>query len=56
MANGAPQAIDLWDVMDEAEETVERWPHWQQRIEADVFYDDEEAVSAETEWWSITAL
>ena len=54
MANGAPEAIDFWDVLDEAEEAVERWPSWQQRVEGDVFYE-EDVVSPDAEWWPMTA-
>ena len=35
--------VDFWEVLDEAEQTVQSWPPWQQRYEADVHYD----VSAE---------
>ena len=37
MAEESPQPVDFWEVLDEAEETVENWPAWQQRYEADVF-------------------
>ena len=30
--------VDFWEVLDEAEQTVQAWPPWQQRYEADVFY------------------
>jgi hypothetical protein len=36
-----PQPVDLWSVLEEAEETVDRWPEWQQRYDADVHYEDE---------------
>lgn len=39
MAEENPQPVDLWEVLDEAEETVENWPSWQQRYEADVSGD-----------------
>jgi hypothetical protein len=39
MADEGSERIDLWGVMEEAEQTVERWPDWQQRYEADVYYD-----------------
>jgi len=32
--------VDLWSILEEAEATVERWPEWQQRYEADVHYED----------------
>jgi hypothetical protein len=35
----------LWEVLDEAEETVENWPAWQQRYEADVFDERRESES-----------
>jgi len=41
MAAEGSEPIDFWDVLDEAEETVERWPRWQQQVEADVFYEDD---------------
>jgi len=28
--------VDFWEVLDEAEQTVQSWPPWQQRYEADV--------------------
>lgn len=31
MPDPASQPVDLWALLDEAEETVERWPEWQQR-------------------------
>ena len=37
MAEEDSQPVDLWGVLDEAEETVEKWPAWQQRYEADVY-------------------
>lgn len=49
MANGAP---DLWDVLDDAEETVERWPSWQREVDGDVFY--ERAPVPEEEWWTVS--
>jgi hypothetical protein len=39
MAEDAPPPIDFWTVLDEAESTVETWPDWQQRVEADVYYE-----------------
>ena len=43
MAGEAPQAGDFWELLDEAEQTVERWPDWQQRYEADVFGEENPA-------------
>jgi hypothetical protein len=40
-----PQPIDLWSVLDEAEQTVEHWPEWQQRYDADVYCEVRAAVS-----------
>jgi hypothetical protein len=52
MTNGASRPIDFWDVLDEAEETVERWPAWQQRVAGDVF--GEHVVMDDEEWWAIS--
>jgi len=41
MSDEVPESVDLWDVLEEAERTVERWPPWQQRYDADIYYDDE---------------
>jgi hypothetical protein len=38
---GEGSQIDFWDVLDDAEQTVERWPSWQKDVEADVYYEDE---------------
>ncbi|MDQ3282830.1 MAG: hypothetical protein M3Q69_15620 [Acidobacteriota bacterium] len=32
----AGDALNFWDVLDEAEEAVERWPWWKQRYKADL--------------------
>ena len=45
MAAEDPQPVDLWDVLDEAEATVETWPAWQQRYEADVFQESSDSES-----------
>ena len=47
--DGASQSIDFWDVLNEAEETVERWPAWQQRVEGDVF--GEHVPTPDDDWW-----
>jgi hypothetical protein len=47
--DGASETIDFWDVLDEAEEMVQRWPAWQQRIEGDVFSANTPAL--DDEWW-----
>ena len=31
-----PQSVDFWSELEEAHQTVEQWPEWQQRYEADV--------------------
>ena len=36
MADEAPQSVDFWSELEEAQQTVEQWPDWQQRYEADV--------------------
>jgi hypothetical protein len=40
MAEENPQPVDLWEVLDEAVETVEKWPSWQQQYDADVSEED----------------
>lgn len=44
MASDVSESADFWDVLEDAEMTVDRWPLWQQRYRADIFCDDE-AVS-----------
>ena len=41
MADEAPQSqsVDFWSELEEAHQTVEQWPEWQQRYEADVNAD-----------------
>lgn len=39
MAEDVPPPVDFWTVLDEAQTTVETWPAWQQRVEADVYYE-----------------
>jgi hypothetical protein len=46
MAEEDSQPVDLWGVLDEAEETVEKWPAWQQRYEADVYREGMEVGAA----------
>ena len=41
MADEFPDGVDLWDVLEEAEQTVQRWPSWQQQYDADLYYEDE---------------
>jgi hypothetical protein len=41
MSDEAPESVDLWDVLEEAEQTVERWPPWQRQYEADIYYDQD---------------
>ncbi len=36
MADEAPQSVDFWSELEEAHQTVEQWPDWQQRYEVDV--------------------
>lgn len=45
MAEEDPQPVDFWEVLDEAEVTVEKWPAWQQRYEADVFAEKRQSES-----------
>ena len=42
-AEDAAQDVDLWSVIDEAEETVEQWPSWQKQHDADVYGEEETA-------------
>ena len=39
MADEVPQSIDFWSELQEAQQTVENWPAWQQRYDADVNYE-----------------
>jgi hypothetical protein len=41
MADEVPESVDLWDVLEEAEQTVQRWPPWQRQYEADIYYDED---------------
>lgn len=50
MAGARAESVDFWEVLEEAELTVERWPAWQQRYAADVFYEDE-LVLSDADWW-----
>lgn len=43
MADEVPESVDLWDVLEEAEQTVRRWPSWQQQYDADIYYDEDSA-------------
>jgi hypothetical protein len=43
MPDEVPQSNDFWNELDEAEQSVEKWPPWQQRYEADVYYDRDDA-------------
>lgn len=42
MAEEASKAgvVDFWGELEEAEQTVEDWPAWQQRYDADPNYED----------------
>jgi hypothetical protein len=42
MAEEDPQPVDLFEVLEEAEETVETWPAWQQRYDADIYGEPRE--------------
>lgn len=48
----AAHDVDFWGVLDEAEETVERWPWWKQHYRADVHAEAEPTV----EWDAWEAL
>lgn len=40
MAREEIDDIEFWDVLEDAEQTVERWPLWQQRHQADIYAED----------------
>ena len=35
----AEAPVDFWAVLEDATQSVERWPEWKQRYEADVYYE-----------------
>ena len=39
MAEEMTQSVDIWSELEEANDAVEAWPHWQQQYEADVHYE-----------------
>jgi hypothetical protein len=40
----APErSTEIWAVLDEAQQTVERWPVWQQRYRVDLYREEREA-------------
>jgi hypothetical protein len=39
MAEEASPPVDFWSVLEDAKETVEKWPDWQQRYEADTSHE-----------------
>ena len=41
MTEEVSQPVDLWSVLEEAEETVDTWPEWQRQYEADVHWEGE---------------
>ncbi|HKO55694.1 MAG TPA: hypothetical protein VJ276_07425 [Thermoanaerobaculia bacterium] len=43
MADEGSEPVDLWGVLEEAEQTVEGWPPWQKRYDADVHYESDPA-------------
>lgn len=44
MVEEATLPVDFWSVLDEAQETVEAWPEWQRRYDADVYAEDLDAA------------
>jgi hypothetical protein len=40
MPDEVPQSDDFWNELEDAEQSVEKWPPWQQRYEADIHYED----------------
>jgi hypothetical protein len=55
MAGARAESVDFWEVLEEAEVTVECWPAWKRRYTADVFYE-EELVMPDADWWFSEAL
>ncbi|HEV7922922.1 MAG TPA: hypothetical protein VGR02_19220 [Thermoanaerobaculia bacterium] len=47
MADEGSEPIDIWGVLEEARQTVEGWPDWQQRYEADAYYEANIPADAE---------
>ncbi|HKR64754.1 MAG TPA: hypothetical protein VJZ00_13560 [Thermoanaerobaculia bacterium] len=41
---GDVRDFDFWDMLEEAEQIVERWPLWQQRYDVDIYYEEEPEV------------
>lgn len=41
MADEGTESVDFWVELEEAEQTVERWPPWQQRYDADLHYEQD---------------
>jgi hypothetical protein len=35
-----PRPVDFWSVLQDAKVTVEQWPDWQRRYDADVHYEN----------------
>lgn len=48
MADETSKSIDFWNVLEEAKQTVESWPAWQQRYEADIYYEGYPSVGVKT--------
>jgi hypothetical protein len=40
------EAVDFWEELDEAEQTVARWPAWQRGYGVDVLREEEAAFRA----------
>ncbi len=48
MADEASKSVDFWSVLEDAKQTVESWPEWQQRYEADIYYDGYPSTALKT--------
>lgn len=35
----AEAPVDFWAVLEDAQQSVEKWPEWKQRYDADVYYE-----------------
>jgi hypothetical protein len=46
MADEGSEPVDIWGVLEEAEQTVEGWPAWLRRYDADVYYEEHPGAPA----------
>lgn len=52
MADEGSEPVDIWGVLEEAEQTVQGWPDWQQRYEGDVYYEGDADAPASAKSYS----